>query len=138
AHDLAVLGAAAIQNPALAAVMGTTTREVAGPPGRPPHRLRNLLSQLWTYPGAIGGKTGWTERAGQVRVVVAQRAGTRLVAVVMDSPDNVPEVRDLFDYGFTIDTRDTKSDPSGPPQVPLSAEAFPLPDASLAQAWQAY
>jgi D-alanyl-D-alanine carboxypeptidase len=136
ARDLAVLGAAAMANPVLAQVAGTTRREVAelnGPPGQPPHRLRNTVGALWWYPGAIGVKTGWTGRAGQVRVVAAERAGTRLVAVVMDSPDDVREVRDLLDYGFAAGGR-----AEAQATVPLNADAWPAPDAQLSQAWEAY
>ena len=68
ARDLALLGAAAMANPTLARVAGTTMREVAGPPGKAPHRLRHTVSAIWWYPGAVGGKTGWTARAGHVRV----------------------------------------------------------------------
>jgi hypothetical protein len=102
-------------------------------PGKPPHELRNLLTALWWYPGAQGIKTGWTERAGQVRVVAAQRGGTRLVAVVMDSPDDVGEIRDLLDYGFA-----TGGKADAQASVPLGADGFPAPDARLPQAWETY
>src|SRR6266542_2054193 len=99
ARDLAQLCAVALSDPALAEASGTLLKDVPAGPGPSPHRLRHALSALWWYPGTIGGKTGFTGRAGQVRVVAAQRAGTRLIAVVMDSPDHVGETRDLLDYG---------------------------------------
>jgi D-alanyl-D-alanine carboxypeptidase len=128
ARDLAVLGAAAMANPTLARVSGTTMRDVPGPPGKAPRHLRHTVSALWWYPGVVGGKTGWTERAGQVRVVISEQGGRRLAAVVMDSPDNVQEIRDLLDYGFAV---------AGRP-IPTSPEAFPLPGAPLVQAWERY
>ncbi len=133
AHDLALLMAAAMANPTFARAAGTMRRTVAGPPGRPAHVLRHTLSALWWYPGVMGGKTGWTGRAGQVRVAAAQRGPTHLVAVVMDSPDHVGELRDLLDFGFALNGR---GEAQG--SVPLSAEAFPPADARLAQAWAAY
>ncbi len=155
ARDLAVVGAVAMANPAFARAAGTTMRDVPAPPGKGPHRLRHTVSALWWYPGVLGGKTGWTGRAGQVRVVIAERgglapggapgtAGTRLVAVVMDSPDHVLEIRDLLDYGFAIAGKGTPPRAEGSPAaapgaaVPLNAQAFPLPDARLAQAWERY
>ena len=119
ARDLAVLGADAMANPTLARVAGTTMRDVPGPPGKEPHRLRHTVSAVWWYPGA------W----GEDRLDGARRAGAggrrpswggtnrRLVAVVMDSPDNVGEIRDLLDYGYA---RVSKI-------VPTGADAFPPP-----------
>lgn len=133
ARDLARLGAVAMANPIFARVAGTMLRDVPGPPGQPPHRLRHLVSQLWWYPGAYGVKTGWTGRAGQVRVVAARRAGARLIAVVMDSPDEVGETRDLLDYGFAV-----SESPEARVTVPLNAEALPLPDEKLQRAWSAF
>jgi D-alanyl-D-alanine carboxypeptidase len=133
ARDLARLGAVAMANPIFARVAGTMLRDVPGSPGQPPHRLRHLVSQLWWYPGAYGIKTGWTGRAGQVRVVAARRAGVRLIAVVMDSPDEVGETRDLLDYGFAV-----SESPEARATVPLNAEALPLPDEKLQRAWSAF
>jgi D-alanyl-D-alanine carboxypeptidase len=133
ARDLAVLAAAAMGNASFARAAGTTMRDVAGPADKGPHRLRHTVSAVWWYPGVLGGKTGWTERAGQVRVVVAERLSTRLVAVVMDSPDNVQEIRDLFDYGFAVAGKgETRA------LIPTSPDAFAAPDARLAQAWVRY
>ncbi len=142
ARDLATLGAAAFANPVLAQAMGTAQRLVPGPRGEP-HRLRHSVSALWWYPGSLGGKTGWTEKAGQVRILGAERAGTRLVAVVMHSPDHVVETRDLLDYGFALSKR-VEARTSVPLGAPLGADASAvpatpaMPDPRLAQAWAAY
>ncbi|HEV2125057.1 MAG TPA: glycosyl hydrolase family 8 [Chloroflexota bacterium] len=131
ARDLAVLGAAALSNPILHEVVRTQQREVWGSKGA--HRLRHTVSALWWYPGAIGVKTGWTERAGHVRIVGAERAGKRLVAVVMHSPDDVQEIRELLDYAFAL------SGVSEPRErVPVNAEALPQPAPKLTQAWETY
>jgi hypothetical protein len=147
ARDLALLGAAAMANPTLARVAGTTMREVAGPPGKAPHRLRHTVSAIWWYPGAVGGKTGWTARAGHVRVVAFERPvgapgaagapGRRLVAVVMDSPDHVQEVRDLLDYGFAVAGGGAGA-PASAPLVPTTPELFPAPEPRLLAAWERY
>lgn len=132
ARDLALLGAAAVKVPVLAQVMGTTQRDIPASETGPRHQLRSTVSALWWYPGASGVKTGWTEKAGQVRVTSATRGTTRLMAVVMDSPDHISETRALFDYGFAI--RGTT-----PTAItPTSLEAFPLPETRLIQAWERY
>ncbi len=133
ARDLAQMCAVALSDPALAEASGTLLKDVPAGPGRSPHRLRHALSALWWYPGTIGGKTGFTGRAGQVRVVAAQRAGTRLIAVVMDSPDHVGETRDLLDYGFALASR-----PDARLTVPLGPEALALPDRRLDEAWRSF
>lgn len=133
ARDLATLGAAAFGNSALSRAAGTLLREVPHGLGREPHRLRHTVSPLWWYPGALAGKTGWTGKAGQVRVVLAERGGARMVAVVMDSPDHIGEVRDLFDYGFSLSA---KSDARQ--TIPLGPEGLSAPEPRLSQAWAAY
>lgn len=55
------------------------------------------------YSGIIGGKTGYTTAAKYTLVTAAERNGTELVAVVMNSPKNHDKYKDteaLFDYGF--------------------------------------
>jgi endo-1,4-beta-D-glucanase Y len=156
ARDLALLGAAVFANPTLREIDATLERTVPNSLGGEAHRMRHSITALWWYPGAIGGKTGWTEKAGQVRVVGAERGGTRLVAVVMDSPDHVRETRDLFDYGFALKSPAGQPEPSSTvtgatsmaptaiggatvvSPVPVGAAAMPLPDQKLLQAWQAY
>jgi D-alanyl-D-alanine carboxypeptidase len=133
ARDLALLGTAALANHVLNRVAGTLAREVASSSGGEAHRLRHGVSALWWYPGALGVKTGWTGRAGQVRIVAAERAGQRLVAVVMDSPDHVGETRDLLDYGFALSAR-----PEARTSVPLGVDGFATPAPALAQAWETY
>ncbi|MBI3970488.1 MAG: serine hydrolase [Chloroflexi bacterium] len=133
ARDLAVLASTAMGSPVFARAAGSRLREVAAPPDKEPHRLRHTIGALWWYPGATGVKTGWTGRAGQVRVVTAERGGTRLVAVVMGSPDHVAETRALLDYGFASSA---KADVQK--LVPLGPEALPTPAPGEAQAWETY
>ena len=133
ARDLARLCALALTDPALAEADGTLLKEVPAGPGRSPHRLRHAVSALWWYPGTIGGKTGFTGRAGQVRVTAAERAGTRLVAVVMDSPDHVGETRDLLDYGFALASRAESR-----LTVPVGPEALASPDRRIDETWRSF
>lgn len=70
-------------------------------------KLVNLNQLLWTYPGAIGIKTGWTPYAGSCLAFAAvQRHGTLalgLYGVVLDEPSFVSmfaDVRRLLSTGF--------------------------------------
>ncbi|MDO9574853.1 MAG: hypothetical protein Q7I94_07665, partial [Candidatus Contubernalis sp.] len=52
------------------------------------------------YPGADGGKTGWTTPAGPCFVGSATRNQMQLVAVVLNSNNIWEDTVNLLDYGF--------------------------------------
>lgn len=56
-----------------------------------------LLSR---YPGTDGVKTGFTDRAGRCLVAAAHRGRTRLVVVLLHSPDPGAQATRLLDAGF--------------------------------------
>ena len=58
----------------------------------------NKLLRL--YDGCIGGKTGYTERAGRCLVSCAERDGLTLIAVTLNDGDDWNDHMELFDYGF--------------------------------------
>jgi D-alanyl-D-alanine carboxypeptidase len=61
----------------------------------------NLL--LWSYPGSLGLKTGFTAQALLTYVAAAEREGRRLYAVLLGSDGDrahFSDARALFDYGF--------------------------------------
>lgn len=55
---------------------------------------------LTTYDGAIGIKTGWTTRSGDVLVAAAERHGRRVYAVVLGSEDANADAAALLEQGF--------------------------------------
>ena len=57
---------------------------------------------LGEFDGAIGLKTGWTSRARDVLVAVAQRGERRIYAVVMGSEDANRDAARLLEYGFAV------------------------------------
>ena len=66
--------------------------------------MENDNQLLYNYPGALGGKTGYTDDAGQTFVGAANRDGRRLVAVLMHGT-RLPiapwqQAAHLLDYGF--------------------------------------
>jgi D-alanyl-D-alanine carboxypeptidase (penicillin-binding protein 5/6) len=58
-----------------------------------------LLDQ---YIGAIGVKTGWTTRSGEVLVAAAERGERRLYAVVLGADDANLAATALLDHGFAV------------------------------------
>jgi len=100
AHDLAVIYRAALNYPLFAQILHQST--AAFPDGN--GGFKTIASHdplLTTYPGFIGGKTGYTNLAQETYVAMAQRDGKRLVAVMMYGKDDLwDQGRALLDWGF--------------------------------------
>lgn len=60
-----------------------------------------MSDQTYAYAGVLGGKTGYTEAAGNTLVTYAKNDNTYLVAVVMQSVNGAySDTKALLDYGF--------------------------------------
>ncbi|OEV01954.1 D-alanyl-D-alanine carboxypeptidase [Streptomyces qinglanensis] len=64
----------------------------------------NTNQLLGAYDGAVGIKTGTTERAGKCLVFAATRDGRTLVGTVLDSDDRYTDAAKLLDHGFGSDS----------------------------------
>ena len=63
------------------------------------------------YDGAIGGKTGYTEAAGNTLVTYAKNDNTYLVSVVLQSVNGAySDTKALLDYGFNNFSRTAVKD----------------------------
>jgi serine-type D-Ala-D-Ala carboxypeptidase (penicillin-binding protein 5/6) len=62
--------------------------------------LRNTNALLGRYPDAIGLKTGYTEQAGNCLVVLAERDGVRVLAVLLNAPNRWWNAVGLLDRAF--------------------------------------
>ena len=63
----------------------------------------NTNKLLKQYSGCIGGKTGYTDRAGHCLSACAERNGMKVVATIVggtDSKSRFSQVRAMFDYSF--------------------------------------
>ena len=101
-HDLALFFRAALQNPTFAKIVGQETATVAGASGP---ELVNRDPLLNSYPGILGGKTGFTDEAQYNFVGAAAQGGRRLVVAVMDNPGSYPtrQASALLDWGFQLE-----------------------------------
>ncbi|MBN3513284.1 D-alanyl-D-alanine carboxypeptidase [Mycolicibacterium septicum] len=104
AYDIGLFYRYAWQNPAFADIVATQSYDFPGRDGNPSYPVENDNKLLYNYPGAMGGKTGYTDDAGQTFVGAANRDGRRLVAVLMKGT-RVPiapweQAARLLDYGF--------------------------------------
>ncbi|OBA62782.1 D-alanyl-D-alanine carboxypeptidase [Mycobacterium sp. 1100029.7] len=104
AYDIGLFYRYAWQNPTFADIVATRTFDFPGHGDHPGYELENDNQLLYKYPGALGGKTGYTDDAGQTFVGAANHDGRRLVAVLMHGT-RVPiapweQAAHLLDYGF--------------------------------------
>jgi D-alanyl-D-alanine carboxypeptidase (penicillin-binding protein 5/6) len=106
AHDLAVIFRAAMANPVFAQITAEPSAMFPGDNGDRP--IVNEDELLGRYPGAIGGKTGFTDAARKTFVAAAARGGRRLVIAMMyglvkqGGPTYWDQAGSLFDWGFAL------------------------------------
>ena len=100
ARDLAIAGRAMIADPWLSPISAKPRYRFTAPSGVVHDALNHNKLVLGRYPGAIGGKTGFTKKSGNSLLAAAQRDGRTMVAVVMDSKDTYGFTSALFDRGF--------------------------------------
>ena len=104
AYDIGLFYRYAWQNPAFADIVATRTFDFPGHGDHPGYQLENDNQLLYKYPGALGGKTGYTDDAGQTFVGAANRNGRRLMAVLMHGTRQPiapwEQAAHLLDYGF--------------------------------------
>jgi D-alanyl-D-alanine carboxypeptidase (penicillin-binding protein 5/6) len=106
AYDLALFYRYAWQNQTFTDIVRTQSFDFPGRDGNPPYEVVNDVKLLYNYPGALGGKTGYTDDAGQTFVGGAERDGRRLVAVLLKGTRQPiapwEQAARLLDYGFSL------------------------------------
>lgn len=103
AYDIGLFYRYAWQNPVFTDVVATRDFDFPGR-GEGSYPIENDNKLLANYPGAMGGKTGFTDDAGQTFVGAANRDGRRLVAVLLRGTRQPiapwEQAARLLDYGF--------------------------------------
>ncbi len=84
AYDMGRITEAAMKIPEFDKIVSTKTYKWTGKDWT--STLVNLNHMLFTYPGAIGVKTGFTMAAHETLVVAAKRGNQTFLAVLMDAP----------------------------------------------------
>src|SRR5579862_3092163 len=130
AYDLALFARQALKLPAFLKYDQTITAQFRIKRGKT-ETLYNQNSLLTTYPGAVGGKIGWTNAAGATYVGMATRRGVTLIVTLLHCPalTEVDTAKSLLNWGFAADG---KVSPVGtlvgalqPPAVAPAAVATP-------------
>lgn len=96
ARDMAVLAAAAVENPAFRRICSSRSVTIGQ---RTMENHNRLLRQV---EGCVGLKTGYTRAAGRTLVSCAERDGCRLVAVTLQDGNDWADHAALYDYGFRL------------------------------------
>jgi D-alanyl-D-alanine carboxypeptidase (penicillin-binding protein 5/6) len=135
AYDLALIARQALKLPAFLQydrIMGQ--RFVVA--RRKAVELYNQNTLLVTYPGAVGGKIGWTSAAGATYVGMATRHGVTLIVTLLHCPalTEIKSAEKLLNWGFAADGKvaaaGTLVGPLQPPSASPSASAAASPGAA--------
>ena len=101
AYDLAVVGATLLADyPDLRAIVGSKQVSIYATPLHKAFNPVNIDRLLWTYPGAIGIKPGYTGAAGYCLAAAATRNGRTILVVVLGSTQHFTDAATLLDFGF--------------------------------------
>ncbi len=105
-YDLALIFRACFANENFRRYIGTTNARMPPQPPRDPdgYAIQNDNRLLYEYPGALGGKVGYTDLARHTYVGAAERNGRRLVATILGAEIHPvrgwQQAAGLLDWGF--------------------------------------
>lgn len=94
ARELAIITAKAMENEDFCRIFSTENCSVNG------LNYQNHNKLLRICPGCIGGKTGYTEKAGRILVSCVEREGMRLICVTISDPRDWDDHMALYDRCF--------------------------------------
>lgn len=108
AYDIAMIARACYNNTTFVNIDSTYTTYVIPPTNKTSskryvrHRHEMLKNRAYYYEYCKGGKTGYTDDAGNTLVTFAEKNGTRLICVCYKSTNEgrYTDTRSLFDWGF--------------------------------------
>ncbi len=141
-HDMALIAQAAFKNDTVRKVASTTTYTLPATKNNGARTISMGHKMLYTsdsryYSGIIGGKTGYTSKAGNTLVTAVERDGVRLIAVIMKSSStHYTDTKALLDYGFELVAAQSAAQ-SASNQTSQSGSANPQgPGASIQSGWK--
>ena len=100
AHDMALLGGAAIKNLMFKEIASSKSMTITYNLGKTTVRLSNHNKLLSMADGCIGIKTGFTKKSGRCLVSAVERDGATLVCVTLNAPDDWNDHIRLYEDGF--------------------------------------
>ncbi|MFI6133522.1 D-alanyl-D-alanine carboxypeptidase family protein [Micromonospora sp. NPDC051141] len=108
AYDLALIARACFADPRFGRYAMTERAQIPAQPAlkKGGFQIQNENQLIYRYPGALGGKTGFTELARHSYVGAAQRGGRRLVVTLLGAEARPvrgwQQGAQLLDWGFAL------------------------------------
>lgn len=100
AYDLAQITRYALNNPVFTSIVSKKYYTVTWEESTRKRLIKNTNKLLWSYPYAIGVKTGTTVKAGKCLVAAARSEDKEMIAVVLNTPDRFGDAQRLLDFAF--------------------------------------
>ncbi len=100
ASDLARLTEAALAHPHFRETVAQVRQTIRTVDGKRTFRLENSNKLLPLYPGMLGVKTGYTNKAGRCLVALAERDGVEVLLVLLHAPDRWNIAPRMLDSAF--------------------------------------
>jgi len=134
AYDLALFARQGLQMPAFLKYDRTTSGQFRISKKKSVG-LWNQNTLLATYPGALGGKIGWTSAAGATYVGMARRHGVTLIVSLLHCPalTEITAGKSLLNWGFAVDGKVRPVGTLVGPKQPPAPTPAPLRPAVTAQ-----
>ena len=134
AYDLALFARQGLQMPAFLTYDQTTSGQFRISKKKSVG-LWNQNTLLATYPGALGGKIGWTSAAGATYVGMARRHGVTLIVSLLHCPalTEITAGKSLLNWGFAVDGKVRPVGTLVGPKQPPAPTPAPLRPAVTAQ-----
>lgn len=115
AKDMALIAKACFKNEVFKDIVATGTYTFPAVKNNPNPVLLTMGHKMIFsgdyryYKGVIGGKTGYTRKAGNTLVTGAQKDGVNLIVVILKSTGtHYSDTKKLLDYGFSVQTKEKK------------------------------
>jgi D-alanyl-D-alanine carboxypeptidase (penicillin-binding protein 5/6) len=132
-YDLVLIFRALLDEPAAAEILRRPSAQMPPVPGRSEgYQIQNENPLLGSYPGALGGKTGFTDAARHTFVGAAERDDRVLVVSVMQTESTPLRAAEqaalLLDWGFALpDDVDGVGELVEPGEIPADAVPTSIP-----------
>ncbi|MFY1702713.1 D-alanyl-D-alanine carboxypeptidase family protein [Micromonospora sp. WMMA1923] len=141
AYDLALIARACFADPTFRRYARAERTRIPAQPAlkQKGFQIQNENPLIYRYPGALGGKTGFTDYARHTYVGAAERDGRRLVATLLGAEPRPmrgwEQGAALLDWGFSLPREATvghlvepgELDGAAPAPTGVTAEPEPLP-----------
>jgi D-alanyl-D-alanine carboxypeptidase (penicillin-binding protein 5/6) len=101
ARDLALLTEVALRQPIFAELVAKRKAHLHSADGYRQFAIENRNALIGRFPEVKGVKSGYTSKAGKCLVAVAERAGVRVLIVLLNAPDQWWHAHAMFERAFS-------------------------------------